>query len=72
MPSPLSSGVGAATHSTLQLALGVAALLAGLARLHRHGFAFIWHTRSSRKVSSPDRIPEPPLNVTPARTATTG
>jgi hypothetical protein len=43
-------GVGAATHSTLQLALGVAALLAGLGVVCVvSGIAFIWHTRSSMK-----------------------
>jgi len=43
-------GVGAATHSTLQLALGVAALLAGLGLVCTvMGIAFIWHTRSSEK-----------------------
>jgi len=43
-------GVGAATHSTLQLALGVAALLAGLGVVCTvMGIAFIWHTRSSEK-----------------------
>src|SRR5688572_9693550 len=66
-------GVGAATHSTLQLALGVAALLAGLGVVCTvMGAAFIWHTRSSGKVSSPNTVPEPPLNDTPAKTATTG
>jgi hypothetical protein len=43
-------GVGAATHSTLQLALGVAALLAGLGVVCTvMGIAFIWHTRSTTK-----------------------
>ena len=43
-------GVGAATHSTLQLALGVAALLAGLGVVSTvSGIAFIWHTRSNEK-----------------------
>ncbi len=43
-------GVGAATHSTLQLALGVAALLAGLGVICTvMGIAFIWHTRSTMK-----------------------
>ena len=43
-------GVGAATHSTLQLALGVAALLAGLGVVSTvMGVAFIWHTRSNEK-----------------------
>jgi len=40
-------GVGASTHSTLQLALGVAALLAGLGVVCSvMGVAFILHTRS--------------------------
>ena len=65
-------GVGAATHSTLQLALGVAALLAGLGVVCTvMGAAFIWHTRSNGKVSSPDTIPEPLLNDTPDTTAET-
>jgi hypothetical protein len=39
-------GVGAATHSTLQLALGIAALLAGLGVVClAMGVAFLWHTR---------------------------
>ncbi len=43
-------GVGAATHSTLQLALGVAALLAGLGVVSTvSGVAFIWHTRNNMK-----------------------
>ena len=43
-------GVGAATHSTLQLALGVAALLAGLGVVCTvMGVAFIWHVRSGEK-----------------------
>jgi hypothetical protein len=43
-------GVGAATHSTLQLALGVAALLAGLGVVSTvMGIAFIWHVRQSEK-----------------------
>ncbi len=43
-------GVGAATHSTLQLALGVAALLAGLGVVSTvSGVAFIWHTRMNTK-----------------------
>lgn len=41
-------GVGAATHSTLQLALGVAALLAGLGVVTgAMGVAFLWHARQS-------------------------
>ena len=43
-------GVGAATHSTLQLALGVAALLAGLGVVCTvMGIAFILHTRTNEK-----------------------
>jgi hypothetical protein len=43
-------GVGAATHSTLQLALGVAALLAGLGVVCTvMGIAFIWQVRSGDK-----------------------
>jgi len=43
-------GVGAATHSTLQLALGVAALLAGLGVVSTvMGVAFIWQTRITMK-----------------------
>ncbi len=43
-------GVGAATHSTLQLALGVAALLAGLGVVSLvTGIAFVWHTRLNMK-----------------------
>jgi len=49
-------GVGAATHSTLQLALGVAALLAGLGVVCTvMGAAFIWQVRStSRKDDGSD------------------
>lgn len=43
-------GVGAATHSTLQLALGIAALLAGLGVVCTvMGVAFIWQVRSGDK-----------------------
>ena len=43
-------GVGAATHSTLQLALGVAALLAGLGVVSTvMGVAFLWHVRINDK-----------------------
>jgi hypothetical protein len=52
-------GVGAATHSTLQLALGVAALLAGLGVVCTvMGAAFIWETRRRDKVDVPDTIPD--------------
>lgn len=47
-------GVGAATHSTLQLALGVAALLAGLGVVCTvMGGAFIWHTRQTLAAAAP-------------------
>jgi hypothetical protein len=63
-------GVGAATHSTLQLALGVAALLAGLGVVCTvMGIAFIWDTRRKGKISVPDTIPESLLKDTP-KTAT--
>jgi hypothetical protein len=59
-------GVGAATHSTLQLALGVAALLAGLGVVCTvMGAAFIWHTRRSDKVAAPDTTPEPLVTDSP-------
>ena len=65
-------GVGAATHSTLQLALGVAALLAGLGVVCTvMGVAFIWDTRRKGKISVPDTIPESLLNDTPGKTAQT-
>ena len=45
-------GVGAVTHSTLQLALGVAALLAGLGVVCGvMGVAFIWHSLATRKTT---------------------
>ncbi len=66
-------GVGAATHSTLQLALGVAALLAGLGVVCTvMGIAFLWDTRRKGRTSSvPDTIPESMLKETHSRTAAT-
>ena len=62
-------GVGAATHSTLQLALGVAALLAGLGVVCTvMGAAFIWETRRRNKVEVPDTIPEALLMDSPGQT----
>jgi hypothetical protein len=59
-------GVGAATHSTLQLALGVAALLAGLGVVCTvSGVAFVWDTKRKMKVTAPDTIPEAMLTDTP-------
>lgn len=50
-------GVGAVTHSTLQLGLGIAGLLAGLGVVCTvMGVAFIWHTRRSM-YKAPDQIP---------------
>jgi hypothetical protein len=65
-------GVGAATHSTLQLALGVAALLDGLGVVCVvMGIAFLWDTRRKNKISAPDTIPEAMLQDPPVKTATT-
>lgn len=51
-------GVGAATHSTLQLALGVAALLAGLGVVcTAMGVVFLWDTRRKDMISDPDTVP---------------
>lgn len=60
-------GVGAATHSTLQLALGVAALLAGLGVVCTvTGAAFLWETRRRNKAEGlPDTIPEALLQDRP-------
>ncbi|MGA7757425.1 MAG: hypothetical protein WBL31_18450 [Ilumatobacteraceae bacterium] len=63
-------GVGAATHSTLQLALGVAALLAGLGVVSTvSGAAFIWDTRRKMKVAAPDTIPDAMLADSPGTTS---
>ena len=65
-------GVGAATHSTLQLALGVAALLAGLGVVCMvMGVAFLWETRRRSQVVVPDTIPESLLQDGPDKTAKT-
>ena len=54
-------GVGAATHSTLQLALGVAALLAGLGVVSTvSGVAFIWHTRNNIKKDDDNETADEP------------
>ena len=50
-------GVGAVTHSTLMLGLGIAGLLAGLGVVCTvMGVAFLWHTRRSM-YKAPDTIP---------------
>lgn len=65
-------GVGAATHSTLQLALGVAALLAGLGLVSTvMGAAFIWETRRRDKAKAPDRTSEGLVEDRPGRTPAT-
>jgi hypothetical protein len=61
-------GVGAATHSTLQLALGVAALLAGLGVVCTvMGVAFIWDTRRKSRPNVPDTVPEAFLKDSPGK-----
>ena len=51
-------GVGAVTHSTLMLGLGIAGLLAGLGVVCTvMGIAFLWHTRRSM-YKAPDTVPE--------------
>lgn len=51
-------GVGAATHSTLQLGLGIVAMLAGLGLICTvMGIAFLWHTRRSMGPKVPDTVP---------------
>ena len=66
-------GVGAATHSTLQLALGVAALLAGLGVVCTvMGAAFIWETRRRNRAEKPVPVSETPLpEDEPAKTLAT-
>jgi hypothetical protein len=60
-------GVGAATHSALMLALGIAGLLAGLGVVTMAmGIAFLWHTRQSM-YKAPDTVPESLLRDTPEK-----
>jgi hypothetical protein len=62
-------GVGAATHSSLQLGLGVAALLAGLGVVCIvMGAAFIWETRRRTKAEALGTIPEAMLEGAPPQT----
>ena len=59
-------GVGAATHSALMLALGIAGLLAELGVVTlAMGVAFLWHTRKQMYDKAPDRIPEAMLQDRP-------
>jgi hypothetical protein len=52
-------GVGAVTHSTLQLGLGMVALLAGLGVVFTaSGGLVIWEVRRRTRVTAPDTIPE--------------
>lgn len=52
-------GVGAATHSALMLALGIAGLLAGLGVVCIvMGVAFLWHTKKGMAAKVPDTVPE--------------
>lgn len=52
-------GVGAATHSALMLALGIAGLLAGLGVVCVvMGVAFLWHTKKGMAPRIPDTVPE--------------
>ncbi|HYN34122.1 MAG TPA: hypothetical protein VES40_15980, partial [Ilumatobacteraceae bacterium] len=61
-------GVGAATHSTLQLALGVAALLAGLGVVSTvSGIAFVWDTKKKTNVATADTSPDGKLVDTPEK-----
>lgn len=60
-------GVGAATHSALMLALGIAGLLAGLGVVTlAMGVAFLWHTRQNMN-KVPDTIPEELLRDMPEK-----
>ena len=60
-------GVGAATHSALMLALGIAGLLAGLGVVTMAmGIAFLWHTRQSM-YRAPDTVPEGLLRHRPEK-----
>ena len=62
-------GVGAATHSTLQLALGVAALLAGLGVVCTvSGVVLVWDTRKKMRVATANASPQGTLADTPDET----
>jgi len=66
-------GVGAATHSTLQLALGVAALLAGLGVVCTvMGVAFLWDTRRKERTTTGERSGADALSETPSVEDLTG
>ena len=60
-------GVGAGTHSSLMLALGIAGLLAGLGVVTMvMGVAFLWETKRRDGLAVPDTIPESMLKDKPA------
>ncbi len=65
-------GVGAATHSSLQMGLGIAALLAGLGVVCTvMGAAFLWETRRRNEAEIPNTIPEALLKDSVGPTAAT-
>jgi hypothetical protein len=57
-------GVGAVTHSTLMLGLGIAGLLAGLGVVTLlMGIAFLWHTRNTMQADAPPPPTETPVEA---------
>ncbi len=61
-------GVGAATHSALQLALGIAGLLAGLGVVTMAmGVAFLWESKRRYGFTAPDTIPDDLLKDMPEK-----
>ncbi|MEO6571526.1 MAG: hypothetical protein ABIO83_08255 [Ilumatobacteraceae bacterium] len=61
-------GVGAGTHSSLMLALGIAGLLAGLGVVTMvMGVAFLWETKRRDGLAVPDTIPDAFLKDQPER-----
>jgi hypothetical protein len=61
-------GVGAATHSSLMLALGIAGLLAGLGVVTTvMGAAFLWENKRRYGFTAPDTIPEALLKDMPEK-----
>ncbi|HEY5663880.1 MAG TPA: hypothetical protein VIS05_07580 [Ilumatobacter sp.] len=59
-------GVGAVTSSAVQLALGIAGLLAGLGVVSlAMGVAFVWETRRKDRLTIPDTVPEALLHDLP-------
>ena len=61
-------GVGAATHSALMLALGIAGLLAGLGVVCTvMGVAFLWENKRRYGLTAPDTVPDALLRDQPER-----